>query len=140
MFQIIKKSLLLLLLVGVLILVIAVYHIATIRPIDNPTVQISRIDFSQPFDSISAKDIEAKIKTIPGVKMDVIVVRNVLVYYHDKTISNSKQVFEQLMSKGDYKAKRFLIDESLASKSVCPVMDEDSFNYKFSRFIQRIFN
>lgn len=137
---IIKKSLLALLIVGLLLLGITVYHIASKPVLDNPTVQISRIDFDKPFDSIGAKDIERTIKTIPGVKMDVIVVRNVLVYYHDKKIANSKQVFNQLMAKGNYKAERFLISDSIAAKSVCPVMDENSFNYKFSKFIQRIFN
>ena len=137
---IIKKSLLALLVFGVLLLAITVYHIASKTPIDNPTVHISRIDFDQPFDSAAAKNIERTIKTIPGVKMDVVVVRNVVVYYHEKKVANSKQIFDQLMAKGNYKAQRFLISDSIAAKSVCPVMDESSFNYKFSKFVQRIFN
>ncbi len=138
--SIIKKSLIALLIIGLLLFAITVYHIATKKPIDNPTVQISRIDFDKPFDSAGAKNIERQIKTIPGVQMDVVVVRNVVVYFHEKKIANSKKVFDQLMAKGDYKAQRFIVADSIASKSVCPVMDEDSFNYKFSKFVQRIFN
>ena len=138
--KIIKKTAIGLLIIGVLLFVITVYHIATKKPLDNATVQISRIDFDKPFDSAGAVEIEKVIKTIPGVKSDVIVVRNVVVYYHEKKIANSKKVYDQLMAKGNYKAQRFLIPDSIVAKSVCPVMDEDSFNYKFSQFVQRIFN
>ncbi len=32
------------------------------------------------------------------------------------------------------------INKELENKTACPVMNEDSFSYKFSRGIQRIFN
>ena len=138
--KVIKKIAVSLLIIGVLLLAITVYHIASKKPIDNATVQISRIDFDKPFDSIASIEIQKKLHEIPGVKTDIIVVRNVVVYYHEKKIANSKQVFDQLMAKGNYKAQRYLLPEQFANKSVCPVMDENSFNYKFSQFIQRIFN
>jgi hypothetical protein len=123
-----------------LLFIVLVVHIASIKPIDNPTVQISRIDFDKEFDSIGAIEIQKKLHEIPGVKTDIVVVRNTVVYYHDKKIANSKKVFDQLMAKGNYKAERFLVPDSLANKKVCPAMDENSYKYKFSRFIQRIFN
>lgn len=138
--QIIKKIVLALLLIAVLLFGITVYHIASKKPIDNATVQISRIDFEQPFDSISAIDIQKKLHQIPGVKTDMVVVRNTVVFYHEKKIANSKQVFDQLMLKGNYKAERFLVPDSIAKKSVCPAMPEDGFKYKFSKFVQSIFN
>ena len=138
--KVIKKIAVSLLIIGVLLLAITVYHIASKKPIDNATVQISRIDFDKPFDSIASIEIQKKLHEIPGVKTDIIVVRNVVVYYHEKKIANSKQVFDQLMAKGNYKAQRYLLPEQFANQSVCPVMDENSFNYKFSQFIQRIFN
>ena len=121
---------------------ILVFHIATAKPVvyDNATIQVSRIDFDKPFDSLSEIDITKKIKSIPGVKSEIIVKRNVVVYFHDNKIADSKKVFGQLMTMGNYKAKRFVIPAALASKSVCPVMNKNSFNYKFSKAIQRIFN
>ncbi len=137
---IIKKIAISLLIIGVLLFGITVYHIASQKPIDNATVQISRIDFDKPFDSISAIEIQKKLHEIPGVKTDIVVVRNTVVYFHEKKIASSKQVFDQLMAKGNYKAQRFLVPDSLAKKAVCPVMDESSFKYKFASFVKRIFN
>lgn len=126
----------------VLFFAILVFHIATAKPAiyENATIQVSRIDFDQSFDSLSTIDITKKIKSIPGVKSEIIVKRNVVVYFHDNKIADSKKVYSQLMAMGNYNAKRFVIPASLASKSVCPVMNKNSFNYKFSLAIQRIFN
>ena len=129
---------------GIILLFFAilVFHIATAKPVvfDNATVQISRIDFDKPFDSLSTIDITKKIKSISGVKSEIIVKRNVVVYFHDNKIADSKKVYNQLMAMGNYKAKRFVISASLASKSVCPIMNRNSFNFKFSQAVQRIFN
>lgn len=139
-----KLKIALLSVLGIIVLFFAilVFHIATAKPIvhENATIQVSRIDFNKPFDSLSTIDITKNIKNIKGVKSEVIVKRNVVVYFHDNKITNSKKVFAQLMAMGDYKAKRFIIPASLASKSVCPAMNKNSFNYKFSKAIQRIFN
>ena len=138
--KIIKKTAVALLIIGILLLGITVYHIASKKPIDNATVQISRIDFDKPFDSIGSIEIQKKLHEIPGVKTDMVVVRNTVVYYHDMKIANSKKVFDALMTTGNFQAQRFLVSDSIAKKSVCPAMDENSFNFKFSQFIQRIFN
>ncbi len=66
--------------------------------------------------------------------------KGVVVYFHDNKITNSKRVYEQLMAKGNYNAKPFIISNELAQKKVCPVMAEDSFSFKFSRGIKRLFN
>lgn len=129
--------------VVLLLFVVLVIHIATIKPIvyDNASMQISRIDFSEPIDSLMAQKITTDMKSIPGVKNPLVVAKNkVVVYYHDMNIANSEQVYNQFMTKGNYKAKRFVVSAALASKEVCPVLDKSSFKYKFSRGIQRIFN
>lgn len=138
--KIIIRVLLSIVVIFVLLVAITVYHIATKKPIDNATVQISRIDFDKPFDSLGKIDIQKKLHEIPGVKTDMVVEKNVVVYFHEKKIANSKQVFDQLMKKGDYKAQRFLVPDSIAQKSVCPAMPEDGIKYKFSKFVQSIFN
>lgn len=122
---------------------VLVVHIVTAKPIvyDNATLQISRIDFKEPIDSLKAKEIHRNMKSIAGVKNPKLFPeKNVLVYYHDSKVVNSEQVFNQLMAKGNYKAERLVIPVNIASKQVCPVMDESSFKYKFSRGVKRIFN
>jgi len=126
-----------------LLSIVLVVHIATAKPvqIDNATLQISRIDFKEPIDSLKAKEIHRNLKSIPGVKNDRLNKETgVLVYFHDNRINNSESVYNLLMTKGNYKAERFTISNETASKKVCPVMNTNSFSYKFSRGIQRIFN
>lgn len=123
-----------------LMFVILVFHIATARPVENATIQISRIDFDKPFDSLSTIDITQKLHSIPGVKSEIIVKRNVVVYFHDNRIADSKKIYNELMAKGNYKAERFIIPANLANKEVCPVMRRDGISYKFTKFIQGIFN
>ena len=132
-------------LLGIVLLffVVIVFHIATSKPVvyDNATIQISRIDFKEPLDSAKGKEIHRNLKSIPGVKTDRLnLEKGVLVYFHDNRIADSKKIYDQLVAKGNYKAERFVIPGEIASKKVCPVMNNDGFSYKFSRGIQRIFN
>ena len=136
----IKITLLSLLGIFLLLFVVLVYHIATARPIENATIQVSRIDFDKPFDSLSTIDIKQKLHSIAGVKDEIIVKRNVVVYFHDNRIADSKKVYDELMTKGNYKAERFVLPANLANKQVCPVMKKDGISYKFTKFIQGFFN
>ena len=127
----------------VLLFLVLVVHIATAKPlvIDNASLQISRIDFKEPIDSLKAKEIHRNLKKIPGVKTDRLNIETgVLVYFHDIKIANSEEIYNQLVALGDYKAERYILPKGLENKTACAVMTEDSFSYKFSRGIQRIFN
>ncbi len=126
-----------------LLFLILVVHIATAKPleVDNASLQISRIDFKEPIDSLKAKEIHRNLKSIPGVKTDRLNKETgVLVYFHDIKVADSKTIYKKLMAMGNYKAERFVLPKELENKKACPVMTEDSFSYKFSRGIQRIFN
>ena len=123
-----------------LLFVVLVAHIATAKPLENATIQVSRIDFDKPFDDISAMDIKEKMHRIPGVKSDILVKRNVVVYFHDNKITDSEKVYHQLMMMGHYNAQRFVVPANLAKQSVCPVMDQNSTYYKFSETVHHIFN
>jgi len=125
--------------ITLVLFVVLVYHIANARPIENANIQISRIDFDQPFDSLSTIQIKEKLHAIQGVKSDIIVKNNVVVYFHDNTIVDSKKVFAELMTKGDYKAQRFILPATIANNQVCPVMKKDSYKYKFSKWVQKHF-
>lgn len=126
-----------------LLLVVLVIHIATAKPVvyDNATMQISRIDFQEPLDSMKMKEIHRNLKSIPGFISDSYNLENsVVVYFHDNRVADSKKIYDALMAKGHYKAKRYAAPASIASNKVCPVMNTGSFKYKFSKEVQRIFN
>lgn len=119
-----------------------VIHIATAPSleVDNATLQIARIDFHQPMTPEMAKELHRQVKAIPGVTHDKYFPdKGVLVYWLDNRITDSKRVFEQLMAKGHYDAERFTVPEHLAQQRVCPAMDPNSFKYRFSVAVQRIF-
>lgn len=129
-------------LLGVMLLlfIILVYHIATARPLENATIQVSRIDFDKPFDSVSTVNIKQKLHEIAGVRSEIIVKRNVVVYFHDNKIADSKKIYDELMTKGNYKAERFILPANLANNEVCPVMKKDGISYKFTKLVKGIFN
>lgn len=127
--------------VFLLLFAILVYHIANAKPIDNATIQVSRIDFKEPIDATKASEINKNMKSIDGViNPHYFPKSNAVVYLHDMKVINSKQVYDQFMKKTNLKAERYIVPENLASKEVCPVMSENSFKAKFSRQVQRIFN
>ncbi|MGH2666624.1 hypothetical protein [Flavobacterium sp.] len=129
--------------VTVFLFIVLVIHIATATKVvyDNATLQISRINFSPPIDSLQAKEIHRNLKAIPGVKNDRFNTETgVLVYFHDNRITDAQKVYSQLMAKGHYKAEPYVISPELVAKPVCPVMNTNSFSYKFSKTIQNIFN
>ncbi|MFD2602979.1 hypothetical protein [Flavobacterium suzhouense] len=129
---------------GVFVLLIAVllFHIITAKPAvyDTPNLQVSRIDFMSDIDSLQAKQICSDLRTIKGLTSDSIIVkRNVVVYFHNNNITSSKKVFDELMSKRPYQAKRYILPANLASQEVCPV-DQNSTSYKLSKKINQLFN
>ena len=126
-----------------LLLIILVVHIATAKPIkyDNATMQISRIDFQEPLDSLKIKEIHRNLKSIPGFISDSYNIKNnVVVFFHDNKIADSKKIVDQLIQKGNYKATRYVLPKGMEAKQVCPVIEQGSFSYHFSKGIQRIFN
>lgn len=126
----------------ILFFAILIFHIITAKPAvyESPNLQVSRIDFKENIDSAAAKKICADLRSIKGLTSDSIIVkRNVVVYFHNNKITNSKKVYDELMSKGTYDAQRYILPSNLASKEVCPV-DQNSFSYKLSQKINRFFN
>lgn len=126
----------------VLFIVILLFHIITAKPAEyeNPNLQVSRIDFKSNIDSVQAKQICADLRTIKGLTSDSIIVkRNVVVYFHNNSITNSEIVFNELMTKRPYEAKRFLLPANMENKEVCPI-DQNSFSYKALKTINQFFN
>lgn len=138
----IKKGLLILGGTALLFIAILLFHIITAKPAvyESPNLQVSRIDFENNIDSLQAKQISADLRSIEGLTSDSIIIkRNVVVYFHNNKITNSEKVFNELMSKRPYEAKRYILPANLANKEVCPV-DQNSFSYKISKSINQFFN
>ncbi|MFD2602578.1 hypothetical protein [Flavobacterium suzhouense] len=138
----IKKILFILSGIMILLLAVLIFHIITAKPAsyDNPNLQVSRIDFESDIDSLQAKQICSDLRTIKGLTSDSIIVkRNVVVYFHNNKVTDSQKVFDELMSRRHYRAKRYILPPGMAAKEVCPV-DQSSAGYKLSRKINQFFN
>lgn len=138
----IKKGLWTGLIILVLFFAIFLFHIITAKPAvyESPNLQVSRIDFKTNIDSVQAKQICSDLKSIKGLTSDSIIVkRNVVVYFHNNKITNSKKVFDQLIAIGHYDAQRYILPENLAGKEVCPV-NQNSLSYRLSQKLNRFFN
>ncbi|SNR93316.1 hypothetical protein [Flavobacterium sp. ov086] len=138
----IKKGLWTGLIILVLFFAIFLFHIITAKPAvyESPNLQVSRIDFKTNIDSVQAKQICSDLRSIKGLTSDSIIVkRNVVVYFHNNKITNSKKVFDQLIAIGHYDAQRYILPENLADKEVCPV-NQNSLSYRLSQKLNRFFN
>ncbi|WP_428231879.1 hypothetical protein [Flavobacterium sp.] len=138
----IKKGLWTGLIILVLFVAIFLFHIITAKPAvyESPNLQVSRIDFKTNIDSVQAKQICSDLRSIKGLTSDSIIVkRNVVVYFHNNKITNSKKVFDQLIAIGHYDAQRYILPENLAGKEVCPV-NQNSLSYRLSQKLNRFFN
>ena len=141
--KIFKKIGLTVLGIFLILTVVLVVHIATAEPvvIDNATIQVSRIDFSKKLTEEEVKAVKRGIKSIEGVRTEKInAEKGVLVFFHDNRIANAQKVHEQFQSRVNVDSELYRVPLEMANKKVCPVGDVNSFSYKFSRGIQRIFN
>jgi copper chaperone CopZ len=141
--KIIKRIALSILGIFLLLTVVLVVHIATAEPvvIDNATMQVSRIDFAEPLTEEEVKMVKRSIKSIEGVKTEKInAERGVLVFFHDNRVADAKKIHDQFKNRVEMESKLYVVSPDLANKKVCPVGDVNSFSFKFSRGIQRIFN
>ncbi|MBZ4044011.1 beta/gamma crystallin family protein [Flavobacterium hibisci] len=138
----IKKILRAGLVITILFFCILLFHIITAKPAvyESPNLQVSRIDFKENIDSVQARQICSDLRSIKGLTSDSIIVkRNVVVYFHNNKITNSEKVYNELMSKRPYDAKRYILPANLANKEVCPV-NQNSMSYKLSQKINQFFN
>ena len=128
----------LLLLFGVL--VIHIYLVT--KPCNNHEVmrQLSRIDFKQEIDSTEANKIRSFVGHLDGVQSTHFnVPDHVLVYTYVVGKQTSLNVYNQLMDFGHYKAERYIVDAATA-KTGCPAMDNNSFSYRLSSYVSKLFN
>ncbi len=103
--------------------------------------QLSRIDFTEKPDSLEAGKIRSLVAHLDGVESTYFNVRDgILVYTYSLKKQNSLGVYTKVMSSGNYKAKRFIVDASEAPKG-CPAMGgSGSFMSILSMSISKLFS
>lgn len=129
--------------ISALLLAVLVVHIVMVTKsirYDHPSLQLARIDFTEPIDSLKAKEINMRIRKISGVgNTHFNINEGILVYSVDINKTTNEAVYKRLVSEVPYKAERYVVNEEMAAKG-CPVLDKASFSYQFSNTITKIFN
>jgi hypothetical protein len=122
---------------GVLVLFsgILVYHIYVVTSKQNDfrtDRQLSRIDFTEPIDSIEATQLRYYVAGLPGVESTFYNYNNhILVYTYAPDKQSSEGVYAAVMNHGKYAAKKYIVSKSDLSKG-CPAINKKSFTYRLT--------
>lgn len=108
-------------------------------PIENAHIQVSRIDFELPIKATQMEEIKSELLTIKGVKEEVIIKENRLVFFHDNRIINGEQIYTKLMKKIQYKGHRFMVPSHLSNAKVCPLSGDGDIVKNISNMLKSIF-
>jgi hypothetical protein len=137
-----QKILIALASIFIVLFTVLVVHIAKAPSleVDNANIQVSAATFSEEISLEQMQRFQQEIKQLPQVINPRIDKENkVLVFFYNNTQTNSKEILETLFQKTGVQAKLFQLNAEQQKQRVCPAMDPDSFKYRFSVFIQRIF-
>ena len=119
------------------ILVIHIYQATHKKKEAYDMRQLSRIDFSQSLTETDVTNIKSFVGKMNGVD-HVFYNNGILVYSYTLNQQTSENVFNQLIRFGHYKAKRYVVSETQATKG-CPVFnDKQSMSFKFTNFIANL--
>jgi uncharacterized membrane protein YukC len=122
---------------GVLVLFsgILVYHIYVVTQKQNDfrtSRQLSRIDFTQPIDSIEATQLRYFVAQLPGVESTYFnYANNILVYTYFPEKQSSEAVYAAVMKQGKYTAQKYIVSETDLTKG-CPAIGKNSFSYRLT--------
>ena len=122
---------------------ILVYHIYSVTLTKNDfrtTRQLSRIDFTQPLDSVAATKLRHYVASLDGVESTHLNYgSNILVYSYFPEKQSSENVFALVTKFGTYGAKKYTVNAYDLTKG-CPAFAKSSFTSRASGFVSALFN
>ncbi len=127
---------------GLFVITLGVHIYMVTRPNDQHHMnwQLSRIDFEEQPDSLTASLAVKTLKGIEGVKHVYLNQKaGTLVYGFETGKLDAQMVFEEFKTKGDFKAKPYIPLASNLSNG-CPVIDKTSLTYRLGVFFQNLFS
>lgn len=91
---------------------------------NTPQLQLGRIDFKQPIDSIQAADLQTKLKQVPGVQKTYFNIQDrILVYSFYNTEQSAEKIFITFSAVNTVPAERYIVAEADKMKG-CPAMGD----------------
>lgn len=106
----------------------------------QPTMQLGRADFSQPVSNEQALQICKQVKNTTGVTDTYFNPKyNTLVYSFDNRKNTAENIYAETIENCGVPSHRFIVKKEDMGKG-CPVMDDNSFSGKVTRFVAGIVN
>lgn len=114
------------------------YQITSDLP-PGPPLQMSRVDFQEPFDSLQANKIKSAVLRLEGVRHAYINTEDhILVYSHDPKVVSSTKALSHIREQTGLSAQAFVVDEK-AMESSCPVTGSGSIFMQVGGFLAQLF-
>lgn len=136
-----KRKIVVKILIGVastfaVLLVVLVIHIyMAIDKKSENMLQLSRIDFKEAMSEAEYRKVKSFVASLDGVEAVLYNADNgTLVYTYTLSKQNSKNVYDQLMKIGNYKAVRYQVSAETAQNG-CPAGMDQGFAGKLTSFI-----
>ena len=124
---------------ALLLLGIYLYHLPGAIAAAKPQIQLSRIDFQEPVDALSANRIKGTILATSGVQQTYFNLPDrIVVFSHDPKIVSADAVLRKIRHQYAFQAERFLPDLPTKSSS-CPVTGQNSIFVRMGAYLRRTF-
>lgn len=105
-----------------------------------PTVQMARVDFKKPLDSISIRTLQNSVASEKGVGYTYYNHRdNILIYTFDNRLNTSDHIYKEAISPIGYESVKYIVAAKDMDKG-CPVMNNSSFYGKLTDLVAGIVN
>lgn len=127
-----------------LLFAILIVHIAVMvkgrKSLENPTIQMARVDFQRSLNASEIKEIERNVKSQNGVK-DIYYnpAAKILIYSFDAKINNAQKIYDVAIKSSGYKAHRFTFTKNEEANG-CPAMDNHSVYGKLTNMVETVIN
>lgn len=126
------------------LLIILVVHITIMVKrmprLTHPTVQLARADFSEPLNGTAAMRLQQAVSVLPGVSSTYYNEKNnIFIYAFDNRKNSAQGIYDAVIKNFGCASERYTVKPEDMGKG-CPVIDNNSFSGKVTRFISRIVN
>lgn len=127
-----------------LLFAVLVAHIVVMvknrKPLENPTIQMARVDFRQPVHLSDLTKMEHRIKDMNGVK-DTYFNQgsNILIYTFDAKLNSAERIYNGAIKNAGFGAEWYVVAKGDEAKG-CPAMDNHSFYGKLTSVVENSIN
>jgi len=105
-----------------------------------PTLQLARVDFKEPLDSLSIRRIRNQVASQKGVESTYYNPKDdILIYTFDNRLNNAHSIYDKAIIPSGYASERYVVTAKDLQQG-CPVLNNNSFYGKLTALVAKIVN